>query len=648
MNHPYFPDGSLLIGKGTLYNVFLVLYGTYREHIINNGVDAGNCSIGLNQLSKFSTVEKSTALKCFNALVEMGLVYGRKTEGGDFSFRINVDLYESAILYLDTQISSTKQEQLFLKAFQNNDKRALSEMGFQVQKGQLRNFSQRPAARSTMPQGGGKFTHLVENSPTFDEEGGGKFTHLVENSPNQTEVGENSTTFEGLHLSDAEKVVEFYTTSMVKEFQKWAKIPPLLILQRLGRDTLSDCSQILLELEDMTHELIHAKVVEFSQQVGENSPSSGGIFAKTPSQHAEVQEIASPNKYNKYIKKINQNEVLEKEKEKKEKDFELDEDFEPCFNFHEPLPTIELKGVGPVEELPVRDQENYPFFFPQEVDEFINNLELAKTSPLKLFLYNLWGYASDMTYEGYDRDFDEDEEDNLSEEEFFDPDGSIITKTEYRQLLLESYEQTAADIEKGCIELDEETVSLSIKEIFPRRLLFKIFDWENVALNCREMSVVISKSRIRNIEATSIQAVHQPKTREEKRQAAREGRVLMKRLYKAKHDETLYSQLTPIEKIAADVIAQYYIPNPDKEDRAPFAHKNGLIMVKEGWRALKAQIKRAGLKESDFLSSLLNNKGPNDGEQLILQEPLFFCEGLKAVNEAYQQISILDSIKIDE
>lgn len=340
--------------------------------------------------------------------------------------------------------------------------------------------------------------------------------------------------------------------------------------------------------------------------------------------------------------KENHNEVMVKEGEY------LDEDFEPCFNFHEPLPTIELKGVGPVEELPVRDQENYPFFFPQEVDEFINNLELAKTSPLKLFLYNLWGYASDMTYEGYDRDFDEDDEDNLSEEEFFDPDGSIITKTEYRQLLLESYEQTAADIEKGCIELDEETVSLSIKEIFPRRLLFKIFDWENVALNCREMSVVISKSRIRNIEATSIQAVHQPKTREEKRQAAREGRVLMKRLYKAKHDETLYSQLTPIEKIAADVIAQYYIPNPDKEDRAPFAHKNGLIMVKEGWRALKAQIKRAGLKESDFLSSLLNNKGPNDGEQLILQEPLFFCEGLKAVNEAYQQISILDSIKIDE
>ena len=93
MNHPYFPDGNLLIGKGTLYSVFLVLYGTYREHIINNGAGAGKCIIGLNQLSKFGTVEKSTALKSFNALVGMGLIDGNKTEDGNFSFSVSVNLY---------------------------------------------------------------------------------------------------------------------------------------------------------------------------------------------------------------------------------------------------------------------------------------------------------------------------------------------------------------------------------------------------------------------------------------------------------------------------------------------------------------------------------------------------------------------------
>lgn len=347
--------------------------------------------------------------------------------------------------------------------------------------------------------------------------------------------------------------------------------------------------------------------------------------------------------YNINNKKENQNFVLAKERV--EKGFEQDE---PCINFQEPLTTIELTGVDHSAELSVKAKPDYPFFSVQEIDEIVNDLQVAKTSPLKLFLYNLWGYASDLTREGYEQVSDDEEQDDLSEEEFFDPDGSIITKSDYRQLLLETYEQTAADIEKGCIELDEETVSLAIPEMFPRDLLFKILEWQTAALTCQEMSVIISKSRIRNIEAEPIAEVHQPTTREEKRQAAKEGRELMRRLYAAKQDATIYSQLTSIEKIAANIIDRYFIPNPDKEDRAPFILKNGPVMVKEEWRALKGEIQQAGLKESDFLSSLLNNKGPNDGDQLILQEPLFLWAGIKAINEIYQQTSILDTISIDE
>lgn len=365
-------------------------------------------------------------------------------------------------------------------------------------------------------------------------------------------------------------------------------------------------------------------------------------------QHFVAISATVNNNIKKINKRNNQSEALAKEREglfEQEGDFEQDE---PCVNFQNPLTTIELKDMNHSEELSEKGKQVYPFFSVQEVDEIVNNLQLAKTSSLKLFLYNLWGYASDLTHEGYDQEVDEEEQEILSEEDFFDPDGSIITKSDYRQLLLESYEQTAADIEKGCIELDDETVSLSIKEIFPRDMLFKILDWETAALSCREMSVIISKSRIRNIEAKTISAVHQPKTREERRQAAKEGRGLMKRLYKAKQDKGLYSQLTSIEKIAADVIAQYFAPNPDKEDRAPFILKDGPIMIKENWRALKVQITQAGLKESDFLSTLLNNKGPNDSDQLILQEPLFLLAGIKAINETYQQESILDTISADE
>ena len=286
----------------------------------------------------------------------------------------------------------------------------------------------------------------------------------------------------------------------------------------------------------------------------------------------------------------------------------------------------------------------YPFLPVEQVEEIVNNIEVAKQSSFRLFLFNLWGYASDMTNEGYDQFADEEDESETfseTEEEFFDPEGCLITRSDYRQLLLESYEQTQADIEKGEMEYGDETLSLSLTEMFPRNLLFKILDWKETAMNCKESSVIISKAGIRNIEAEELSSVEQPKTREEKRQAAKEGRELMVQLHAAKQDSNLYSQLTPIEKIAADMVDEYFQPNLDKESRDPFVFRSRNILTKDEWRVLKFQMVKAGVKVSEFLSCLLNNDGPNDGDQLSLQMPMFYAEGIRHWNEVHQETSVL-------
>lgn len=136
-------------------------------------------------------------------------------------------------------------------------------------------------------------------------------------------------------------------------------------------------------------------------------------------------------------------------------------------------------------------------------------------------------------------------------------------------------------------------------------------------------------------------SVEQPKTREEKRQAAKEGRELMTQLHAAKQDSSLYSQLTPIEKIAADIVEDYFQLNPDKEIRDPFVFKLRNILTKDEWRALKFQMVKMGVKVAEFLSCLLNNDGPNDGDQLSLQMPMFYAEGIRHWNEAHQETSVL-------
>lgn len=417
-----------------------------------------------------------------------------------------------------------------------------------------------------------------------------------------------------------------WSENELKEFLK-ANLDPEYDISVMTSDILHNPTEFtpekLLFLAIIGSDICHKGLCKMSEGVMKNVITG---YAKCHNRY----NIISNNKNNQEFENFD-----EGESEPEEEVFE-------GFDSFKVIDLIKPDEENSQEVLRKGQEPVYPFLPVEQVEEIVNNIEVAKQSSFRLFLFNLWGYASDMTNEGYDQFPDEeDEQEPFSEieEEFFDPEGCLITRSDYRQLLLESYEQTQADIEKGEMEYGEETLSLSLTEMFPRNLLFKILDWKETAMNCKESSVIISKAGIRNIEAEALSSVEQPKTREEKRQAAKEGRELMIRLHAAKQDSNLYSQLTPIEKIAADIVEDYFQPNPDKESRDPFVFRSRNILTKDEWRALKAKLVKTGIKVSEFLSCLLNNDGPNDGDQLSLQIPMFYAEGIRHWNEIHQETS---------
>lgn len=646
MNHPFFPDGALLLGKGTLNNVFLILYGTYREHIINNGRKAGSCNIGLNQLAKFATVEKRTAIKSFDTLVDLNLVVGHTTDDGDFKYSINVDLFESALEFLETQIKSPKHEADFLKAFQDGDMDVMADLGFEMHYGLKSQFAERPAAKTTFVResedmwknshgsgkGGGILHHLdpkvVENSTSFDSENSQTvqnstgFQKVVENSTTPTESGgkfhqfsskvvENSTTFDEISLSGMEKVVEFYTTFVGDAIEKWGKNHLLSVLDDFGHDKNSDVAQIILNFEALTPEEIEAKVVEFCTIVVEFSTRGGVILHDLPLQQSENEEVASPNKY-KEKKKCRETPILNEKND-----------------IEEGVKERDGKTLRRVKQV-------YPFFSAEDVDKFVNNIDEACTSPLKLFLYNLWGYASEMTDCRVEGAYD-DEDEELSEEEFFNPEGYPISFQDFQRLKKDAYEQTEIDIQNGYPEVDE-NIQLSFTEMFDVSLLSQIFDWKTEALDCRSRSVIISKDGIRNIEAETLSdTLKKPQGRIERSEAAQASKQMMREIWKRRDNP---SQLTSIEQVILWMLQEFYNYIPEDDH---FRLKGEGILYRDSYRMLKAQFTKKGFSVKDFFRCISNYDEPK-GDQFSISNNPFFVPGVKFLNKLKQETSCLECL----
>lgn len=589
-----------LLKNPTLYSVFTFLFDEYLLQV-RKGLEEPIIRFNQSQIANNSGVNRGEVAKYVVKLEELGLVTLK-----DKRCKIH-SKYLLAVSQLFYQTTDNEVRELICDAFRANQRARLEAIGLKLQDNADAIF--------------GSLTGGVSENRHFQEETAetvGKPTlfdpKLSENRQFLLKIREMYGSKEELKNAILSKSVGKPTVLNVNDYVD-------LVFDDVYGGIIPDLGQFL----SFTFDFCLEKVSENRQLKCRKTDS----FAE--------KSVGKPTpEINRINKKRNNNES-EPELEPEEEVFEGFDSFQ-VIDLIKPDENISQEGLRKGQE-PV-----YPFLPVEQVEEIVNNIEAAKQSSFRLFLFNLWGYASDMTNEGYDQFADEEDESETfseTEEEFFDPEGCLITRSDYRQLLLESYEQTQADIEKGEMEYGDETLSLSLTEMFPRNLLFKILDWKETAMNCKESSVIISKAGIRNIEAEELSSVEQPKTREEKRQAAKEGRELMTRLHAAKQDSNLYSQLTPIEKIAADIVEDYFQPNPDKESRDPFVFRSRNILTKDEWRALKFQMVKMGVQVAEFLSCLLHNDGPNDGDQLSLQMPMFYAEGIRHWNEVHQKTSVL-------
>lgn len=588
-----------LLKNPTLYSVFTFLFDEYLLQV-RKGLEEPIIRFNQSQIANNSGVNRGEVAKYVVKLEELGLV---TLKGKQCKIHSKYLLAVSQLFY---QTTDNEVRELICDAFRANQRERLEAIGLKLQDNADAIFGSLTGGVSENRQFSDSNEKIVGKPTVFEK--------VSENRQFLLKIREMYGSKEELKNAILSKSVGKPTVLVVDDYVD-------LVFDDDYDGIIPDLGQFL----SFTFDFCLEKVSENRQLKCRKTDS----FAE--------KSVGKPTpEINRINKKRNNNES-EPELELEEEVFEGFDSFQ-VIDLIKPDEEISQEGLRKGQE-PV-----YPFLPVEQVEEIVNNIEVAKQSSFRLFLFNLWGYASDMTNEGYDQFADEgDESETFSEteEEFFDPEGCLITRSDYRQLLLESYEQTQADIEKGEMEYGEETLSLSLTEMFPRNLLFKILDWKETAMSCKESSVIISKAGIRNIEAEELSSVEQPKTREEKRQAAKEGRELMTRLHAAKQDSNLYSQLTPIEKIAADMIDEYFQPNPDKESRDPFVFRSRNILTKDEWRVLKFQMVKAGVKVSEFLSCLLNNDGPNDGDQLSLQMPMFYAEGIRHWNEVHQETSVL-------
>lgn len=612
-----------LLKNPTLYSVFTFLFDEYLLQV-RKGLVEPIIRFNQSQIANNSGVNRGEVAKYIVKLEELGLVTLK-----DKQCKIH-SKYLLAVSQLFYQTTDNEVRELIYDAFRANQRERLEAIGLKLQDNADAIFSSLT--------GGVSENRQFEDS---DEKSVGKptvFEKVSENRHFQVETGKTvgkPTIFSPKLSENRQFLVKIREMYGSKEELKKA-----ILSKSVGKPTVFDIEDYVDLVFDDDYDGNIPDLAQFLsftfdfclEKVSENRQLK---CRKTDSLVEKSVGFPTPE-INRINKKRNNNES--------EPELEPEEEVFEGFDSFQVIDLIKLDENISQEVLRNGQEPVYPFLPVEQVEEIVNNIEVAKQSSFRLFLFNLWGYASDMTNEGYDQFADEEDESETfseTEEEFFDPEGCLITRSDYRQLLLESYEQTQADIEKGEMEYGDETLSLSLTEMFPRNLLFKILDWKETAMNCKESSVIISKAGIRNIEAEELSSVEQPKTREEKRQAAKEGRELMVQLHAAKQDSNLYSQLTPIEKIAADMVDEYFQPNLDKESRDPFVFRSRNILTKDEWRVLKFQMVKAGVKVSEFLSCLLNNDGPNDGDQLSLQMPMFYAEGIRHWNEVHQETSVL-------
>lgn len=309
------------------------------------------------------------------------------------------------------------------------------------------------------------------------------------------------------------------------------------------------------------------------------------------------------------------------------------------------LEVVELVGPQsqPEEPLARKEKQQYPYLPSTEVDRIVRNVDYATETPFRLFLYNLWGYLSDYVQRYEDADNESLVGEDYSTDDIIDDlaiDKEMVQREDFHRAFQDAYEYTLSQIEEGCVLLDDdEEIKLKFNKLQPRAVLMQSLEWERVNLSYKETLVIISNSKIRNVEAKAILSPVVPRTRAEIRKVSAKARRCVESLYNAQYDDSVYEGLTRIEKLAVFLMKEFMVENPNKEMDQAYVLRNGETLSKSDWRYMIAKAEKAGFTESDLLKALFTNHKPNEWGQLIVRPTMFWHEGLRAVNEAYGEES---------
>lgn len=619
--------------------VFTYLFDEYllllRQGISNPGFIVSN-----SQIAENTGVDRSRVGIYLQKLEELGLIVISSKNvfvKADYLFAVSSLLYEK---------KTAAEKRAICAAFQSHDIATLIKLGLTESNDAERFFSNMPGSIMSKKQ------QSVENPATMRD-----IPQNVENTATLSKIPQTvefpaelldmrhvfKAVYDGFSTK-SEFIARFYDKNAGKTIQEMV----LNLADSIyDENPASSPSEVIKRLMDFLHFGV-SKIPHF-------------VEFSTP-----VNNIEKENK-----KRNTQSEALVKEREEKDENIEekieddgltREERSQRRKNNFKQFRTVETVEMNqPIQTLrnlsgnsPRRKSWSYPMLPVDEVDRIISDVSYAASSSFKLFINTVWWTLYDSLQNSADIDEDDEE---LSEEDFNIEGYGYPTEDFQHEILEVAYEEVEGYIEKGCVELDEgDSVPVTFTEMFPVELIDKIFKWEQTDLTHQESVYKISKTGIFDVTAEKVEKANQPQSREEKRAAVKDSLEYMTKLYIIRQTDNKYlRQLTPIEKLAADFIANYMKPEEREDDpilrfSADMEKENVTdegAVNKWGWKRLLFQVGEAGYTEQEFLSCLLSNKGPTQYEQLIIQPCMFFAEGIRTLNKIHGNESVIDSITIE-
>lgn len=276
---------------------------------------------------------------------------------------------------------------------------------------------------------------------------------------------------------------------------------------------------------------------------------------------------------------------------------------------------------------------NKPYFSEKAMEKVTADIDVCTKSPVKLFIYNLWGGLYDWYQAEIEDKLPVDEYGEPLKEESSDLDmlRTIISETMLARIVKQAWYETEGQIECKNFQLENDSIPVEIDEL-PDIHLEYLIDWKSAVNENGERGFVISLEGFRNIEADDVVEVKQAKSKDEKKAMNRMNRQMIAIIM-----STDKSQLTPIE-IAIKDFTSKFIQLDDSFHFEGFLNGNGEKMgcnelpgyLIKPW---SVDLVKVGIKQQDFYNTFNLPGEYKDGSSLRPMATTFSYQKVHRWNE---------------